>query len=62
MDAEYIDNPRLNEQRDGWAGFIKPNINAIHINPVKHGYAKGGVDWPHSTIQRFIERGVIGGV
>lgn len=28
LDAEYIGNPRLNEQRVGWAGFNKPNINA----------------------------------
>ena len=59
LDAEYIDNPRLNEQRDGWAGYIKPNINAIHVIPVKHGYVKCAVDLPHSTIHRFIERGVI---
>ena len=36
-------------------------VATIHINPVKHGYAERAVDWPHSTIHRFIERGVVDG-
>ena len=37
------------------------HVDYIHINPVKHGYVQRAVDWPHSTIHRFIERGVVGG-
>jgi putative transposase len=35
------------------------HVDYIHINPVKHGYVQCAVDWPHSSIHRFIERGVI---
>jgi putative transposase len=30
----------------------------IHFNPVIHGYVAHPTDWPHSTLQRFIERGI----
>jgi len=30
----------------------------IHFNPVKHGLVARPVDWPHSTIHRFIEHGI----
>ena len=52
-------------QRRFWEHLIRDDrdfanhVDYIHINPVKHGYAKRAVDWPHSTIHRFIERGVI---
>lgn len=34
-------------------------VDDIHINPLKQGLVKRAVDWPHSTVHRFIERGVV---
>ena len=33
------------------------HIDYIHYNPVKHGLVARPVDWPHSSIHRFIRRG-----
>ena len=52
-------------QRRFWEHLIRDDrdyanhVDYIHINPVKHGYVQRAVDWPHSTIHRFIERGVV---
>ena len=52
-------------QRRFWEHLIRNDldyanhVDYIHINPVKHGYVRRAVDWPHSTIHRFIERGVV---
>ena len=52
-------------QRRFWEHLIREDrdyanhVDYIHINPVKHGYVQRAVDWPHSTIHRFIERGVL---
>ena len=35
------------------------HVNYIHINPVKHGHVKSPVDWPYSSIHRYIGRGVL---
>jgi putative transposase len=29
----------------------------LHWNPVKHGYVKTPMDWPYSTIHRFVTQG-----
>ena len=52
-------------QRRFWEHLIRDerdyanHVDYIHINPVKHGYVQRAVDWPHSSIHRFIERGVV---
>ena len=52
-------------QRRFWEHLIRDDrdyanhVDYIHINPVKHGYVQRAVDWPHSTIHRLIERGVV---
>ncbi len=33
------------------------HVDYIHFNPVKHGWAARPVDWPHSTLRGYIERG-----
>ena len=38
---------------------FEAHINYVHINPVKHGYVKRAVDWPHSTLHRYIREGVL---
>jgi len=34
------------------------HVNYIHYNPVKHGWVTRPVDWPHSTLHSYIERGM----
>ena len=38
--------------------FIR-HVDYIHYNPVKHGYVSRAVDWPHSSIHRFIREGTL---
>lgn len=50
-------------QRRFWEHLIRDDrdyanhVDYIHINPVKHGYVTCAINWPHSTIHRFVERG-----
>jgi len=33
------------------------HVDYIHFNPVKHGWSTRPVEWPHSTLHGYIERG-----
>lgn len=50
-------------QRRFWEHLIRDeddlrrHIDYVHINPVKHGHASRAVDWPHSSIHRYIRAG-----
>jgi putative transposase len=33
-------------------------MDYIHYNPIKHGYVKGAVDWPHSTFHWYVKSGI----
>jgi len=44
----------IRDERD-----FEAHVNYVHINPVKHGYAKRAVDWPYSTLHRYIRNGVL---
>ena len=50
-------------QRRYWEHLIRndrdyaAHVDYIHINPVKHGYVIRAVDWPHSSIHQYVERG-----
>lgn len=52
-------------QRRYWEHLIRDendferHFNYIHYNPVKHEYVNRAVDWPHSTIHKFIKMGII---
>lgn len=52
-------------QRRYWEHLIRDeqdfirHVNYIHYNPVKHGHAKRPVDWPHSSIHRYISERII---
>jgi putative transposase len=35
------------------------HVDYIHHNPVKHGLVRRPVDWPHSTLHGYIERGML---
>ena len=38
---------------------FEAHVNYVHINPVKHGYVKRAIDWPHSTIHRYVANDVL---
>jgi putative transposase len=38
---------------------FEAHVNYVHINPVKHGYVARAIDWPHSTIHRYIKNGIL---
>ena len=35
------------------------HVDYIHYNPVKHGWVKRPVDWLHSTLHGYIDRGMV---
>jgi len=53
-------------QRRYWEHCIRDeldferHVDYIHYNPVKHGYVTSAVDWPHSSIHRYIAEGMVG--
>lgn len=52
-------------QRRYWEHLIRDerdyarHTDYIHYNPVKHSYVKRASEWPHSSIHRYIARGVV---
>ncbi|MFC1748568.1 transposase [Pseudomonadota bacterium] len=52
-------------QRRYWEHLIRDerdynnHVDYIHYNPVKHGYVAKPVDWPYSSIHRYIRNRVI---
>ena len=52
-------------QRRYWEHQIRDHadlarhVDYVHYNPVKHGWVSRPVDWPHSTLHRYIERGMV---
>ena len=41
------------------ADDLSRHIDYIHFNPVKHGYAKRPIDWPYSSIHRYVRAGLL---
>jgi putative transposase len=52
-------------QRRYWEHTIRDDrdfeshVNYVHFNPVKHGHVTRAIDWRHSTLHRYIERGLL---
>lgn len=52
-------------QRRYWEHLIRDDldfsrhVDYIHINPVKHGWAKQVCDWPHSSFHRYVRLGIL---
>ena len=52
-------------QRRFWEHLIRDeqdyekHLNYIHYNPVKHGHVKSPSEWPHSSIHRYINSGIL---
>jgi putative transposase len=44
----------LRDERD-----LRQHVDYIHFNPVKHGHVSRPVDWPHSSLHRYIRQGVL---
>jgi putative transposase len=50
-------------QRRFWEHTIRDDddfqrhLDYVHYNPVKHGFVKQAVDWPHSTFHAYVGRG-----
>ena len=50
-------------QRRFWEHLIRDerdfaaHLDYIHLNPVHHGYVTAPRDWPHSTFQKWVQRG-----
>ncbi|TKR29828.1 transposase [Luteimonas gilva] len=36
---------------------LRRHIDYVHFNPVKHRWAARAVDWPHSSVHRYVARG-----
>ena len=51
-------------QRRFWGHLLtsQEDFNAhfdyIHWNPIKHGWVRQVIDWPHSSFHRFVELGI----
>jgi putative transposase len=51
-------------QRRFWEHLIRDDIDFerhldyIHFNPVRHGYAGRAIDWPYTTIHRYVKDGI----
>ena len=61
---------RGNGERELWArrfwestirdpASLARRIDYLHFNPVKHGYVRHVVDWPHSSFHAFVARGAL---
>src|SRR5262249_50669144 len=52
-------------QRRYWEHAIRHDtdlarhVDYIHFNPVKHGYARRVCDWPYSSFDRYVARGLL---
>lgn len=34
------------------------HVEYIHFNPVKHGLVLSAIDWPHSSLRRYVDAGI----
>ena len=38
---------------------VQRHVDYIHFNPVKHGHAQQPIDWPYSSIHRYVRQGLL---
>lgn len=43
----------IRDERD-----LRHHLDYIHYNPVKHGLVEHAMDWPYSSLHRFVARGL----
>ena len=52
-------------QRRYWEHLIRDDddlarhVDYVHYNPVKHGWVQQPMDWPYSTLHRYVRQGVL---
>ena len=52
-------------QRRYWEHQIRDDddldrhVRYVHLNPVKHGYVERAIDWPYSSIHRYVGEGAV---
>ena len=52
-------------QRRYWEHLIRDDVDRqrhvdyIHFNPVKHGYVSRAIDWPYSSLHRYVWQGLL---
>ena len=44
---------QIRDQKD-----LNRHVDYIHYNPVKHGLCKQPIEWPYSTLHRYIDKGI----
>jgi putative transposase len=63
--SRHLKRERSIWQRRYWEHCIRDlddlsrHIDYIHFNPVKHGHAERAIDWPYSSIHRYVRQGVL---
>jgi putative transposase len=69
--TEYIGNARRRKRERGiwqrryWEHQLRSDtdlarhVDYIHINPVKHGHVNAPVEWPYTSLHRYIQRGLL---
>ena len=57
--ADSIWQPRYWEHLLRDADDYRAHIDYIHYNPVKHGYVDEPLQWPYSSLGRYVSRGVL---
>ena len=43
---------QIHDERD-----FQQHVDYIHYNPVKHGYVSRAIQWPYSSLHRYVTRG-----
>ena len=38
---------------------LQHHLDYIHFNPVKHRYVSRPIDWPHSSLRRYVAKGIL---
>ena len=63
--TRHSKNERGIWQRRYWEHLIRDekdymnHVDYIHYNSVKHGYVDKAIDWPYSSIHKFVRDGII---
>jgi putative transposase len=51
--------PRFWEHMLRDPGDYRAHIDYIHYNPVRHGYVDRAIEWPYSSLHRYVRNGVL---
>jgi len=67
--GEQLSNSRIKRRERGiwqrrfWEHMLRNeedfnrHLDYIHWNPVKHGYVSNVIDWPHSSVHKYVKMG-----